>query len=78
MISSLTFFGTLNWIDNRPLQIDEYKDLFRKALDTRSREPSVITWPCPPARDQLHLDAVKMGAKPLGRVKSGQSEKITS
>jgi hypothetical protein len=48
MISSLTFFGTLNWIDNRPPQIDVYqKDLFRKALDTRSRQPSVITWPCP-------------------------------
>ena len=48
-----TSFGTLNWIDNRPLQIEEYKDIFRKAPDTRSREPSVITWPCPPDRDQL-------------------------
>ena len=32
MISSLIFFGTLNWIDNRPLQIEEYrKDLFSKS-----------------------------------------------
>jgi hypothetical protein len=37
MISFLTFFGTLNWIDNRPPQIEEYqKDLFRKALDART------------------------------------------
>jgi hypothetical protein len=43
-----TFFGTLNWIDNRPLQIEEYKDIFRKAPDTRSREPSVITLPAGP------------------------------
>jgi hypothetical protein len=54
MISFLTFFGTLNWIDNRPPQIEKYqKDLFRKALDARSQERSVITWPCPPVRDQL-------------------------
>jgi hypothetical protein len=33
MISSLTFFGTLNWIDNRPPQIEEYqKDLFSAKL----------------------------------------------
>jgi hypothetical protein len=31
MISVLTFLNGLNWIDGRPLQIEEYrKDLFRK------------------------------------------------
>lgn len=35
MISALSFFGTLNWIDGSPLQIEPYRqDLFRKALDT--------------------------------------------
>jgi hypothetical protein len=35
MISALSFFGTLNWIDGKPLQIEPYRqDLFRRALDT--------------------------------------------
>jgi hypothetical protein len=35
MISALTFFGGLNWIDGGPLQIEDYrKEIFQKSLDT--------------------------------------------
>jgi hypothetical protein len=35
MISALTFFSTLKWIDGSPLKIEPYRqDIFRRALDT--------------------------------------------
>src|SRR5882762_7520024 len=35
MISALTFFATLNWIDGKPLVIEPYRqEIFRRSLDT--------------------------------------------
>ena len=36
MISALTFLSGLNWIDGRPLRVEDYRnDIFRRALDER-------------------------------------------
>ena len=68
MISALTFFSTLVWIDGKPLQIEEYrKDLFSRALDERRPDgkPSYNMVVLRPRQEEFQIG----GPRPRGLVR---------